>query len=93
LSVVCSLPLLVGILFIYSSLGSLCFCLLGSSTSLVGGLFYVYIIFAFLVKIPIFIVHLWLPKAHVEAPVSLQKSLRRADQSSRGVLPTVACRV
>jgi NADH-ubiquinone oxidoreductase chain 4 len=25
---------------------------------------------AFLVKIPIFIVHLWLPKAHVEAPVS-----------------------
>lgn len=27
-------------------------------------------IFAFLVKIPIYIVHLWLPKAHVEAPVS-----------------------
>lgn len=25
---------------------------------------------AFLVKMPIFIVHLWLPKAHVEAPVS-----------------------
>jgi len=27
-------------------------------------------VFAFLVKIPIFLVHLWLPKAHVEAPVS-----------------------
>jgi NADH-ubiquinone oxidoreductase chain 4 len=27
-------------------------------------------IFAFLVKIPMFLVHLWLPKAHVEAPVS-----------------------
>jgi len=27
-------------------------------------------VFAFLVKIPIFIVHLWLPMAHVEAPVS-----------------------
>jgi len=27
-------------------------------------------IFAFLVRIPIFIVHLWLLKAHVEAPVS-----------------------
>jgi NADH-ubiquinone oxidoreductase chain 4 len=26
--------------------------------------------FAFLVKIPIFLVHLWLPKAHVEAPVA-----------------------
>ena len=30
---------------------------------------YLRIILAFLVKIPIFIVHLWLPKAHVEAPV------------------------
>lgn len=27
-------------------------------------------IIAFLVKIPIFLVHLWLPKAHVEAPIS-----------------------
>lgn len=27
-------------------------------------------IFAFLVKIPIFITHLWLPKAHVEAPIA-----------------------
>ncbi|MBY0379296.1 MAG: hypothetical protein K2P99_02730 [Burkholderiales bacterium] len=25
---------------------------------------------AFLVKFPIFMFHLWLPKAHVEAPVS-----------------------
>jgi NADH-ubiquinone oxidoreductase chain 4 len=33
-------------------------------------LFYLSIIFAFLVKIPIFLVHLWLPKAHVEAPVA-----------------------
>ena len=37
---------------------------------MVGSLFYVCIIFAFLVKIPMFIVHLWLPRAHVEAPVS-----------------------
>jgi len=27
-------------------------------------------VFAFLVKMPIFITHLWLPKAHVEAPVA-----------------------
>jgi NADH-ubiquinone oxidoreductase chain 4 len=33
-------------------------------------LLYLVIIIAFLVKIPIFLVHLWLPKAHVEAPVS-----------------------
>ena len=28
------------------------------------------VLFAFLVKIPMFTVHLWLPKAHVEAPVA-----------------------
>jgi NADH-ubiquinone oxidoreductase chain 4 len=65
-----SLPLLVGILFIYGSLGSLCLYLLCGSSSLVGSLFYVCMVFAFLVKMPIFMVHLWLPRAHVEAPVS-----------------------
>jgi NADH-ubiquinone oxidoreductase chain 4 len=38
------------------------------------GEFYYYVycgfVFAFLVKLPIFMFHLWLPKAHVEAPVS-----------------------
>ena len=28
------------------------------------------LVFAFLVKFPIYIIHLWLPKAHVEAPVA-----------------------
>jgi NADH-ubiquinone oxidoreductase chain 4 len=65
-----SIPLLVGILFIYSSLGSLCLYLLCGDSSLVGGLFYVCIVFAFLVRLPMFMVHLWLPKAHVEASVS-----------------------
>jgi len=31
---------------------------------------YIFLVLAFLVKFPIFIFHLWLPKAHVEAPVS-----------------------
>jgi NADH-ubiquinone oxidoreductase chain 4 len=31
---------------------------------------YILIIRGFLVKLPIFICHLWLPKAHVEAPVA-----------------------
>jgi len=53
-----SLPLLVGILFVYNSLGSLCLFILWGNNSLVGGLFYVCMIFAFLVRIPIFIVHL-----------------------------------
>nr|YP_009250475.1 NADH dehydrogenase subunit 4 [Coptotermes heimi]AMX22674.1 NADH dehydrogenase subunit 4 [Coptotermes heimi] len=63
-----SLPLLVGILYIYSSLGSLCFFLLRGGV--VGGLFYVCMVLAFLVSMPMFLVHLWLPSAHVEAPVS-----------------------
>lgn len=33
-------------------------------------LWFFFSIFAFLVKLPAFYVHLWLPKAHVEAPVS-----------------------
>jgi NADH-ubiquinone oxidoreductase chain 4 len=65
-----SLPLLVGILFIYNSLGSLCLFLLCGGNSLVGGLFYVCMVFAFLVRMPMFMVHLWLPRAHVEAPVA-----------------------
>nr|WMY23957.1 NADH dehydrogenase subunit 4 [Eutermellus aquilinus] len=65
-----SLPLLVGILYIYNSLGSLCLFLLGGNVDLVGKLFYVCMVFAFLVKMPMFMVHLWLPSAHVEAPVS-----------------------
>jgi NADH-ubiquinone oxidoreductase chain 4 len=40
-----SLPLLVGILFVYSSLGSLCLFLLCGNNSLVGGLFYVWMVF------------------------------------------------
>ena len=62
--------LLVGTLFIYSSLRSLFLFLLCGSDVLVGDLFYDCIVWAFLVRMPIFIVHLWLPKAHGEAPVS-----------------------
>nr|AIY61953.1 NADH dehydrogenase subunit 4 [Caetetermes taquarussu] len=65
-----SLPLLVGILFIYGSLGSLCLFLLSGNGYLVSNLFYVCMVFAFLVSMPMFMVHLWLPKAHVEAPVA-----------------------
>lgn len=34
------------------------------------GFFFFLIILGFLVKIPIFLLHLWLPKAHVEAPIA-----------------------
>ena len=69
-SLLVSLRLLVGILFVYNSLGLLCLFLLYGNNSLVSSLFYICIIFAFLVRMPMFMVHLWLPKAHVEAPVA-----------------------
>jgi NADH-quinone oxidoreductase subunit M len=59
----------VDTLFIYSLLSSLCLFLLRDSI-LVGGLFYFCIVVAFLVETPIFFVHFWIPKEHVEAPVS-----------------------
>lgn len=64
-----SLPLLIGIFFIFYSSFSINITIL-STLSFFQSFFYLAIIFAFLVKIPIFLVHLWLPKAHVEAPVS-----------------------
>lgn len=64
-----SLPLLVGIFYLYNFTGSINFYLLINNIFNYE-LLYLTIILAFLVKIPIFLVHLWLPKAHVEAPVS-----------------------
>nr|YP_009349787.1 NADH dehydrogenase subunit 4 [Hexacentrus japonicus]AQM39832.1 NADH dehydrogenase subunit 4 [Hexacentrus japonicus] len=64
-----SLPLLVGLFNIYGIYGSLYIGMLGNM-SLNNLLFYLCLILAFLVKMPMFLVHLWLPKAHVEAPVS-----------------------
>jgi NADH-ubiquinone oxidoreductase chain 4 len=63
------LPLLVGLFFIFYEKNSLIFLLL-INFSIENFLFYIFLIFAFLVKIPMYMVHLWLPKAHVEAPVS-----------------------
>nr|WRO44596.1 NADH dehydrogenase subunit 4 [Hypoderma pantholopsum] len=64
-----SLPMLVCIFYLYSVVGSMSFCLLGN-WFFNYDLIYFSMIMAFLVKMPMFLVHLWLPKAHVEAPVS-----------------------
>ena len=65
-----SLPLLIGIFYIKYNSFSMNFILLNFYNLYNYFFLYFCIIFAFLVKIPIFLVHLWLPKAHVEAPVS-----------------------
>nr|ACY09726.1 NADH dehydrogenase subunit 4 [Bactrocera oleae]ACY09778.1 NADH dehydrogenase subunit 4 [Bactrocera oleae]ACY09804.1 NADH dehydrogenase subunit 4 [Bactrocera oleae]ACY09908.1 NADH dehydrogenase subunit 4 [Bactrocera oleae] len=64
-----SLPMLVGIFYLYNSLNTMDFYLL-SNYMFNYDLLYLSLILAFLVKMPMFLVHLWLPKAHVEAPVS-----------------------
>jgi len=62
-----SLPLLLVILYLWWKEGTVFIKL-----SLIRINFFVYMgfIIAFLVKMPMFIFHLWLPKAHVEAPVA-----------------------
>nr|QCX42049.1 NADH dehydrogenase subunit 4 [Margaritifera margaritifera] len=65
-----SLPLLVSIVWVYEECGSTSFNLCASSMVGVGWLILLSVNVAFLVKLPVYGVHLWLPKAHVEAPVS-----------------------
>lgn len=63
-----SLPILISVFYVYNKFNSLdYFFITIIDRHLV---LYLCINFVFLVKIPIFFVHLWLPKAHVEAPVS-----------------------
>nr|YP_009740779.1 NADH dehydrogenase subunit 4 [Sinopodisma wudangshanensis]QID03767.1 NADH dehydrogenase subunit 4 [Sinopodisma wudangshanensis] len=64
-----SLPLLLVLFKVYSYMNTLYFPLLFDFGSFYF-MFYVFMILAFLVKMPMFLVHLWLPKAHVEAPIS-----------------------
>nr|YP_009498557.1 NADH dehydrogenase subunit 4 [Parapenaeopsis hungerfordi]AWK60872.1 NADH dehydrogenase subunit 4 [Parapenaeopsis hungerfordi] len=67
-----SLPLLVSLLSLYSSSGSLSLGMIYNidEGSFMSQLWYLVTVFAFIVKLPMFMVHLWLPKAHVEAPVA-----------------------
>nr|YP_009176710.1 NADH dehydrogenase subunit 4 [Anopheles maculatus]ALJ02426.1 NADH dehydrogenase subunit 4 [Anopheles maculatus] len=65
-----SLPLLIGIFYILNFMNTLSFILLINYSIMNMNLLYLSLVVAFLVKMPMFLVHLWLPKAHVEAPVS-----------------------
>nr|UFZ13877.1 NADH dehydrogenase subunit 4 [Neochauliodes latus] len=63
-----SLPMLIAIMFMSNE--SSLYMYMFSDYEYFNWIFYLSMIFAFLVKMPMFLVHLWLPKAHVEAPVS-----------------------
>nr|ALO70590.1 NADH deshydrogenase subunit 4 [Gyrohypnus fracticornis] len=63
-----SLPMMVSIFGYYKINFSLDFYLMFSSMN--NLVMYLCMNMVFLVKIPMYFIHLWLPKAHVEAPVS-----------------------
>nr|WNN67270.1 NADH dehydrogenase subunit 4 [Danaphos oculatus] len=70
-----SLPLLVAVLYLYKNTGTLSLTLLQLSEprplSTWGDLFWWGgCLIAFLAKMPLYGAHLWLPKAHVEAPIA-----------------------
>lgn len=68
-----SLPLLVSLIRLYIVGGSLIIGLTKvreSELGMVSILWYFFTILAFVVKLPMYLFHLWLPKAHVEAPVA-----------------------
>nr|APT41462.1 NADH dehydrogenase subunit 4 [Evandromyia infraspinosa] len=64
-----SLPLLITIMYLYMEVFTMdyFFFFLVNEWSVY---IYLSLIMAFLVKMPMFLVHLWLPKAHVEAPIA-----------------------
>nr|UFK32164.1 NADH dehydrogenase subunit 4 [Uniformus sp.] len=63
-----SLPLLVLLMYIYSTKFSLVFNL--SYLFPMNFFLHLSMMLAFLVKLPMFMFHYWLPKAHVQAPIS-----------------------
>lgn len=70
-----SLPLLVALLLLHQNLGTLSILTIQYAHPLIlnswgDKIWWVSCLIAFLVKIPLYGVHLWLPKAHVEAPVA-----------------------
>nr|YP_010527059.1 NADH dehydrogenase subunit 4 [Callambulyx tatarinovii]UXR12396.1 NADH dehydrogenase subunit 4 [Callambulyx tatarinovii] len=64
-----SLPLLMGLFYLYNEMNSMMMYFL-KFINMNYILLYFCMVFAFLIKMPMYFVHLWLPKAHVEAPVS-----------------------
>nr|YP_006073406.1 NADH dehydrogenase subunit 4 [Solen strictus]AER38724.1 NADH dehydrogenase subunit 4 [Solen strictus] len=68
-----SMPFLFGVVWLYLISGSDSFSIImggGLFGGVMGGFVWLLFLAGFLVKLPMFFLHSWLPKAHVEAPVS-----------------------
>uniref|UniRef100_A0AAU6QCF0 NADH-ubiquinone oxidoreductase chain 4 n=1 Tax=Synergus sp. 1 DYB-20230501 TaxID=3136278 RepID=A0AAU6QCF0_9HYME len=64
------LPMQYFLLKIYGSLEFLDMIMMMNMNLINNIYYYMYLLLAFLIKLPMFMFHLWLPKAHVEAPIS-----------------------
>nr|YP_010586363.1 NADH dehydrogenase subunit 4 [Melanotrichia acclivopennis]UZZ44151.1 NADH dehydrogenase subunit 4 [Melanotrichia acclivopennis] len=62
-----SLPLLIGLVYVYLMKNTMIIYLINNLDSF---LLYMILMLSFLVKMPMFLIHLWLLKAHVEAPIA-----------------------
>nr|YP_009178838.1 NADH dehydrogenase subunit 4 [Lanius cristatus]ALJ78628.1 NADH dehydrogenase subunit 4 [Lanius cristatus] len=74
-TLISSLPLLIVILHLHNQIGTLYFPMLKLShptmnASWTGLMSSMALLLAFMVKSPLYGLHLWLPKAHVEAPIA-----------------------
>nr|YP_009870302.1 NADH dehydrogenase subunit 4 [Mus baoulei]QKJ82454.1 NADH dehydrogenase subunit 4 [Mus baoulei] len=70
-----SIPLLIALIFIQNYIGTLNFPILlltsdSMDISWSNNFLWLACMMAFLIKMPLYGVHLWLPKAHVEAPIA-----------------------
>nr|YP_010241827.1 NADH dehydrogenase subunit 4 [Microtus montebelli]QTI82609.1 NADH dehydrogenase subunit 4 [Microtus montebelli] len=70
-----SIPLLIALIYVQNSAGTLNFILMTLNSSpnnqtWSNNILWLACIMAFMVKMPLYGVHLWLPKAHVEAPIA-----------------------
>nr|YP_009106912.1 NADH dehydrogenase subunit 4 [Callosciurus erythraeus]AIT96647.1 NADH dehydrogenase subunit 4 [Callosciurus erythraeus] len=70
-----SLPLLIALIYIQKTMGSLNFMIsmyqnFNLLSTWTNDILWLACIMAFMVKMPLYGLHLWLPKAHVEAPIA-----------------------
>nr|WIL79805.1 NADH dehydrogenase subunit 4 [Neohydnus sinensis] len=64
-----SLPMMISIFYIYNNYYTLDFFLM-KKIELENIYLYLFMNMVFFIKMPMYLVHLWLPKAHVEAPIA-----------------------
>lgn len=66
-----SLPIIISIFYLYEKINSIDYFFIKYDYNYLNRIIlYLFINFVFFIKIPIYFVHLWLPKAHVEAPIA-----------------------